>query len=160
MTPPDKPGPEVAFNVVGNKIGDDREQLLHFPIDEDLAEVSQSRHGNIVLGTVEQFFRWCQLSSIWPVSFGLACCAIEMMSAAGTRYDLDRFGAGAMRGTPRQADLMIVSGTVTAKMANVYSPTVELAIPMGRKPAAVISVPVSMGMAVASHVKVAARMMS
>jgi NADH-quinone oxidoreductase subunit B len=117
MTPPDKPGPETAFNVVGDKIGDNREQLLHFPIDEDLAEVANPKHGNIVLGTVEQFFRWCQLSSIWPVSFGLACCAIEMMSAAGTRYDLDRFGAGAMRGTPRQSDLMIVSGTVTAKMA-------------------------------------------
>ena len=117
MTPPEKPGREVAYNVVGDQIGDDREQLLHFPIDEDLAEVAKSTHGNIVLGTVEQFFRWCQLSSIWPVSFGLACCAIEMMSAAGTRYDLDRFGAGAMRGTPRQSDLMIVSGTVTAKMA-------------------------------------------
>jgi NADH-quinone oxidoreductase subunit B len=117
MTPRDKTTPEVAFNVVGDKIGDDREQLLHFPNEEDLAEVSTPTHGNIVLGTVQKFFRWSQLSSIWPVSFGLACCAIEMMSAAGTRYDLDRFGAGAMRGTPRQSDLMIVSGTVTAKMA-------------------------------------------
>jgi NADH-quinone oxidoreductase subunit B len=117
MTPRDKNAPEVAYNVVGDKIGDDREQLLHFPNDEDLSEVATPRHGNVVLGTVQQFFRWCQLSSIWPVSFGLACCAIEMMSAAGTRYDLDRFGAGAMRGTPRQSDLMIVSGTVTAKMA-------------------------------------------
>ena len=117
MTPRDERTPEVAYNVVGDRIGDDREQLLHFPNDEDLAEVSTPRSGNVVLGTVQQFFRWCQLSSIWPVSFGLACCAIEMMSAAGTRYDLDRFGAGAMRGTPRQSDLMIVSGTVTAKMA-------------------------------------------
>ena len=117
MTPRDKTTPEVAYNVVGDKIGDDREQLLHFPNDEDLAEVSTPLHGNVVLGTVQKFFRWSQLSSIWPVSFGLACCAIEMMSAAGTRYDLDRFGAGAMRGTPRQSDLMIVSGTVTAKMA-------------------------------------------
>jgi NADH-quinone oxidoreductase subunit B len=117
MTPRDKTAPEVAYNVVGDRIGDDREQLLHFPNDEDLADVSTQRHGNVVVGSVQQFFRWCQLSSIWPVSFGLACCAIEMMSAAGTRYDLDRFGAGAMRGTPRQSDLMIVSGTVTAKMA-------------------------------------------
>ena len=117
MTPRDKAAPEVAYNVVGDRIGDDREQLLRFPNDEDLAEVSTPRHGNVVIGTVQQFFRWSQLSSIWPVSFGLACCAIEMMSAAGTRYDLDRFGAGAMRGTPRQSDLMIVSGTVTAKMA-------------------------------------------
>ena len=117
MTPPESPGREAAFNVVGDHIGDDREQLLHFPIDEDLAEVANPTSGNIVLGRVEDFFRWCQLSSIWPVTFGLACCAIEMMSAAGTRYDMDRFGAGAMRGTPRQSDLMIVSGTVTAKMA-------------------------------------------
>jgi NADH-quinone oxidoreductase subunit B len=117
MTPRDKRAPEVAYNVVGDRIGDDREQLMHFATDEDLAEVAQPRHSNVVLGSVQQFFRWCQLSSIWPVSFGLACCAIEMMSAAGTRYDLDRFGAGAMRGTPRQSDLMIVSGTVTAKMA-------------------------------------------
>jgi NADH-quinone oxidoreductase subunit B len=119
MTPPEKttPGPEIAYNVVGDKIGDDREQLLHFPTEEDLAEVSTPTNDNIVIGKVEEFFRWCQLSSIWPVTFGLACCAIEMMSAAGTRYDIDRFGAGAMRGTPRQSDLMIVSGTVTAKMA-------------------------------------------
>jgi NADH-quinone oxidoreductase subunit B len=119
MTPPEKTtlGPEIAYNVVGDKIGDDREQLLHFPTEEDLAEVSTPTNDNIVIGKVEEFFRWCQLSSIWPVTFGLACCAIEMMSAAGTRYDIDRFGAGAMRGTPRQSDLMIVSGTVTAKMA-------------------------------------------
>ena len=119
MTPPEKStsGPEVAYNVVGDQIGDNREQLLHFPLEEDLAEVSTPTNGNIVIGKVEEFFRWCQLSSIWPVTFGLACCAIEMMSAAGTRYDMDRFGAGAMRGTPRQSDLMIVSGTVTAKMA-------------------------------------------
>jgi len=119
MTPPERTtsGPEVAYNVVGDRIGDDREQLLHFPTEEDLAEVSTPTNSNIVIGKVEEFFRWCQLSSIWPVTFGLACCAIEMMSAAGTRYDMDRFGAGAMRGTPRQSDLMIVSGTVTAKMA-------------------------------------------
>ena len=119
MTPPEKTtlGPEVAYNVVGEKIGDDREQLLHFPTKEDLAEVSTPTSGNIMLGKVQDFLRWCQLSSIWPISFGLACCAIEMMCTAGTRYDIDRFGAGALRGSPRQSDLMIVSGTVTAKMA-------------------------------------------
>ncbi|RME56639.1 MAG: NADH-quinone oxidoreductase subunit B, partial [Deltaproteobacteria bacterium] len=53
----------------------------------------------------------------WPMTFGLACCAIEMMSAAATRFDLDRFGAGVMRPSPRQSDLMIVAGTVTMKMA-------------------------------------------
>ncbi len=109
--------PEPAFNVVGEKIGDDREHLLDFHTDEDLPLVSEPTSGNVVLGRTQDLLRWAQLSSIWPITFGLACCAIEMMSAAGTRYDLDRFGAGAMRGTPRQSDLMIVSGTVTAKMA-------------------------------------------
>ena len=109
--------PEPAYNVVGEKIGDDREQLLDFRVDEQLAQVAEPSSGNIVLAKVDDLFRWAQLSSIWPMTFGLACCAIEMMSAASTRYDLDRFGAGAMRATPRQTDLMIVSGTVTAKMA-------------------------------------------
>ena len=72
---------------------------------------------NFILTTVDNLFDWARLSSVWPVTFGLACCAIEMMAASATRYDIDRFGAGAFRATPRQADLMIVSGTVTAKMA-------------------------------------------
>lgn len=72
---------------------------------------------NMVLTTVEQAINWARQSSIWPMTFGLACCAIEMMAAGASRYDMDRFGAGAFRASPRQADLMVVAGTVTYKMA-------------------------------------------
>ncbi|GIW96094.1 MAG: hypothetical protein KatS3mg110_4135 [Pirellulaceae bacterium] len=73
---------------------------------------------NVVITTVEQAINWARQSSIWPMTFGLACCAIEMMATGASRYDMDRFGAGAFRATPRQADLMIVAGTVTYKMAS------------------------------------------
>ncbi|MBI4870336.1 MAG: NADH-quinone oxidoreductase subunit B [Candidatus Riflebacteria bacterium] len=72
---------------------------------------------NVVFTTVDELINWCRLNSIWPFSFGLACCAIEMMAVGAGQYDIDRFGAGAFRATPRQADLMIVAGTVTYKMA-------------------------------------------
>jgi NADH-quinone oxidoreductase subunit B len=67
---------------------------------------------------ITKLFSWARLSSLWPMTFGLACCAIEMMATGAARYDLDRFGAGAFRATPRQADVMIVAGTVTIKMAS------------------------------------------
>src|SRR5688572_24697854 len=66
---------------------------------------------------ITKVFAWARLSSLWPMTFGLACCAIEMMATGAARYDLDRFGAGAFRATPRQSDVMIVAGTVTLKMA-------------------------------------------
>jgi NADH-quinone oxidoreductase subunit B len=70
-----------------------------------------------ILG-ITKLFAWARLSSLWPMTFGLACCAIEMMATGAARYDLDRFGAGAFRATPRQSDVMIVAGTVTLKMAS------------------------------------------
>ena len=73
---------------------------------------------NLVITSVEQAINWARQSSLWPMTFGLACCAIEMMAAGASRFDIDRFGAGAFRATPRQADLMIVAGTVTYKMAS------------------------------------------
>jgi NADH-quinone oxidoreductase subunit B len=71
---------------------------------------------NVVTTTVDEVINWARKSSLWPMTFGLACCAIEMMAAGGTRFDWDRFGL-IPRGTPRQSDLMIVAGTVTLKMA-------------------------------------------
>jgi NADH-quinone oxidoreductase subunit B len=71
---------------------------------------------NILITSVDRLLNWARLSSLWPMTFGLACCAIEMMATAASRFDLDRFGAGVMRPSPRQSDLMIVSGTVTVKM--------------------------------------------
>ena len=72
---------------------------------------------NLVLTTVEQAINWARQSSIWPMTFGLACCAIEMMAAGASRFDIARFGAEVMRFSPRQADVMIVAGTLTNKMA-------------------------------------------
>jgi NADH-quinone oxidoreductase subunit B len=73
----------------------------------------------LLLTTLEQSINWARQGSLWPMTFGIACCAIEMMSAGAGRFDLDRFGAGAFRPSPRQSDLMIVAGTVTLKMAPV-----------------------------------------
>ncbi|HEX3015166.1 MAG TPA: NADH-quinone oxidoreductase subunit B family protein [Desulfobacteria bacterium] len=72
---------------------------------------------NVILTKLEDVLNWGRGWSFWPLSFGLACCAIEFMAAGGPRYDLERFGLGVMRPSPRQADLMIVSGTLTRKMA-------------------------------------------
>ena len=68
--------------------------------------------------TVDAVVNWARSNSLMPMPMGLACCAIEMMATGASKYDIDRFGAGAFRATPRQADLMIVAGTVTHKMAS------------------------------------------
>ncbi len=73
----------------------------------------------ILLSTLDSLVNWARKSSIWPVSFGLACCAIEMMATGASRFDLARFGAEVFRGSPRQADLMIVAGRLSRKMAPV-----------------------------------------
>lgn len=74
---------------------------------------------NVLTTNVDALVGWARKSALWPMTFGLACCAIEMIASVSSRYDIDRFGAGVFRASPRQADLMIVAGTVTRKMAEV-----------------------------------------
>jgi len=73
----------------------------------------------VLLTTVERMVQWARKSSIWPAQFGLACCAIEMIATTAARYDMARFGSEVFRASPRQADLLIVSGRVSQKMAPV-----------------------------------------
>jgi len=72
--------------------------------------------GQVTITTLDRIYNWGRRSSVWPMFFGLACCAIEMICTAASRFDLARFGMEIMRPSPRQTDLMIVSGTVTKKM--------------------------------------------
>src|SRR5690606_24468358 len=83
-------------------------------------EIPPELQSQVTVTTLDRIYNWGRRSSIWPMMFGLACCAIEMICTAASRYDLARFGMEVMRASPRQADLMIVSGTVTKKM----SPTI------------------------------------
>jgi NADH-quinone oxidoreductase subunit B len=74
---------------------------------------------NFLTGKLEDFVKWCRYRSSWPATFGLACCALEMMAAGGAHYDLARFGMEVFRASPRHADIMIVAGRVSQKMAPV-----------------------------------------
>lgn len=79
-------------------------------------ENAELRRGGIVVNSLEQVKAWARSNSLWPLTFGLACCAIEMMGTGASHYDLDRFGI-IFRASPRHSDVMIVAGTVTKKMA-------------------------------------------
>lgn len=87
------------------------------PFTRDSIQVAPEFERNVVITSVDALLNWSRKSSIFPMTFGLACCAFEMIASAMSRFDIARFGAEAMRASPRQADLMIVAGTVTWKMA-------------------------------------------
>lgn len=91
-------------------------------MDINLSEISpqdnEELKRNVFFVTLEQMKSWARSNSLWPMTFGLACCAIEMMGSGASHYDLDRFGS-IFRTSPRQSDVMIVSGTVTKKMGPV-----------------------------------------
>jgi len=84
-------------------------------IDQNL-KIEMGKQG-VFVTTLQELYNWGRRNSVWPMQFGLACCAIEMIATTMARYDMARFGAEVFRPSPRQADLMIVSGTVTKKMA-------------------------------------------
>lgn len=86
-------------------------------MNDDAALKDELRKQGVLVTSLEEIYNWGRSHSVWPLQFGLACCAIEMIAASMARFDIARFGSEVFRPSPRQADLLIVSGTVTKKMA-------------------------------------------
>ncbi|MDF3054757.1 MAG: dehydrogenase [Gammaproteobacteria bacterium] len=86
-------------------------------VQPEYAHVVESEHRGFFVTSLDKLSAWAQSNSLWPMTFGLACCAVEMMHSAAARYDMDRLGAGLFRPSPRQSDVMIVAGTLCNKMA-------------------------------------------
>ena len=89
------------------------------PIQVSTSEIEQLLHTSVLTSQMDKFIAWGRKNSLWPLPYGTACCGIEFMSVVGSRYDLARFGAEAVRFSPRQSDMMIVAGTITEKMGPV-----------------------------------------
>jgi len=117
MTDPHGPGPANPLRILGDAAPPSNEAPR--AARDETGALRSDLERNVLFTTVESMVNWSRANSIWPLGFGLACCAIEMMAALGPGFDLSRFGAEVMRPSPRQADLMIVAGRVSVKMAPV-----------------------------------------
>ena len=109
-------------SLIDSEEGQDVNKLLKTntkPLAEPIIEVPDDLDRNLMITSVDSLVNWGRKSSVWPLTFGLACCAFEMMASAMSRFDLSRFGMEVFRASPRQADLIIIAGTVTWKMAPV-----------------------------------------
>ena len=121
LTPGDGPLQSRTWDLdryEGSLVKDLKDSSIE-PLAEPTIEVPDDLKNNLMITSVDALVNWGRKSALWPVTFGLACCAIEMIVTTCSRFDMARYGAEVFRATPRQADLMIVAGTVTLKMAPI-----------------------------------------
>ena len=109
---------DQAYDLVETEVSNVKENVKDV-LDQADYDFSGALYDSILTTKVGKVIGWAQKNALWPATFGLACCAIEMMAMANSRWDAARFGAEVFRASPRQADLMIVSGRVSQKMAPV-----------------------------------------
>ena len=126
MDPPSENRAEAGIPLYATTIELDRAEGAYInelksthtePLADPLVDVPDDLKRNLAVTSIDALVNWGRKSAVWPLTFGLACCAFEMMASGMSRFDLARFGMEAFRSSPRQADLMIIAGTVTWKMA-------------------------------------------